>query len=79
MVKNISSLFGVPSNLKAGKQQHKVLVKKLKNKKVFFLPSQNKGFLVLKKGKGRFKGTFVNVLRNTKPKSMKGKLKVTKV
>lgn len=74
MAKNLSKLFGIPSSKTRGEQQHKELSKKLKKNEVFYLPSQNKGYLVLKKGP---QGTYQNILQSTKP--TKGTAKVTRI
>ncbi|MHA1344428.1 MAG: hypothetical protein ACTSQG_10595 [Promethearchaeota archaeon] len=75
---NLSLTFGVPTNLLGAKAQHKYLVFRLKNNQVFMLPSQNRGYLVLKAGTGRYKNIgFFNILQKSKPK---GKfIMVTKV
>jgi hypothetical protein len=82
MAKNLSKLAGTPSTRSDGIAQHKMLTKNLRGNKVFFLPSQNRGYLVLKaeivKLYGNKKITvWHNYLQDTKPT---GKfIKVTKV
>lgn len=66
--KNISLLYGVPSNLQVGKEQHKELVKKLKDNDVFMFKSQNRGYLALREGVGMYRGAYLNTLYRTKPK-----------
>lgn len=66
--KNISLLYGVPSNLKVGKEQHEMLAKKLKENEVFMFKSQNRGYLALREGVGMYRGAYLNTLYRTKPK-----------
>ena len=66
--KNISLLYGVPSNLEVGREQHKMLADKLKNNEVFMFKSQNRGYLALRDGVGMYRGAYLNTLYRSKPK-----------
>lgn len=86
MAKNISKLIGMPTSKEGGIDQHKQLVRKLKNNDFFVLPYMNRGYLVLKhelaptykkKPAGIRVDIYPNYLQKNKPTG--NYIKVTKV
>jgi hypothetical protein len=67
MPKNLSVNYGLPASYGSALEQHKILVQRLRENKVFTFAFQNRGYLALKKRQVSDIVYYENILTTTKP------------